>query len=142
MEKITDSDRQNSKIKIYPPYAGRIYDHKPTAEEIIVRAVETGDLRTVLSSLALFNKVSSWPRLSRIARKELVGRKIGALYDTAKSIMRVRRMDERTRKALLNSEVRDKDIVKYARTSDLKHIEKEWKVHLPFNKADLEAFRE
>ena len=93
---------QNSKIKIYPPYAGRIYDHKPTAEEIIVRAVETGDLRTVLSSLALFNKVSSWPRLSRIARKELVGRKIGALYDTAKSIMRVRRMDERTRKALLH----------------------------------------
>src|SRR3989338_9461165 len=88
---------QNSKIKIYPPYEERIYGRKPTAEEMIVKAVKTGDLRTVLSSLALFNKVRNWKRLSQIAKKELIGRKIGALYDAAKSVIRVRRMDERTR---------------------------------------------
>ena len=133
---------QNSKIKVYPPYIERIYDHKPTAEEMIVRAVKTGDLRTILSSLALFNKVKSWPRLARIARKESVGRKIGALYDAARTIIRVKRMDKRTRKALLKSKVEGKFIVKNARTKDLKDIEKAWNVYLPFNNADLEAYKE
>ncbi|MEK6983939.1 MAG: hypothetical protein AABX33_05175 [Nanoarchaeota archaeon] len=133
---------QHSKIKIYPPYAERIYDHKPTAEEMIVKSVKTGDLRTILSSLALFNRVTNWQRLSQLATQELVGRKVGALYDTARSIIRVKHMDERTRKALLNSQVKDKEIVKHIKTKDLKHIEKEWKVHLPFNKADLKAYKE
>ena len=133
---------QNSKIKIYAPYINRIYDHKPTPEEIIVKAVKTGDLRTVLSSLSLFNKVKNWQRLSEIAKKEYLGRKIGALYDAAKSIIRVRRMDKRTRKALHKGRIEDKFIVKNARTKDLQHIEKEWNVYLPFNKADLEAYKE
>jgi len=133
---------QNSKIKVYAPYIERIYDHRPTAEEMIVKAVKTGDLRTILSSLALFNKADNWQRLSQIARKEHVGRKIGALYDTAKTIIRVKRMDKRTRKVLLNSKIEDKNIVKYARTKDLRHIEEEWSVYLPFNKADLEAYKE
>ena len=114
---------QNSKIKIYPPYANRIYDHKPTAEEMIVRAVQTGDFRTVLSALNLFNNIKDWALLSELAKKENVGRKIGALYDAARTIMRVRRMDERARKSLLKSEVDGKFIIKNARTKDLNHIE-------------------
>ncbi|MBI2657202.1 hypothetical protein HYX08_00740 [Candidatus Woesearchaeota archaeon] len=139
---LYDFLNQHSKIKIYPPYEERIYDHKPSAEEMIVKAVKTGDLRTILSSLALFNKIKNWRILSEIARKELVGRKIGALYDAARTIIRVKRMDKKTRKALLNSKIEGKFIVKYARTRDLKEIEKKWKVYLPFNKADLEAYND
>ncbi|MBI2659966.1 hypothetical protein HYX07_02295 [Candidatus Woesearchaeota archaeon] len=139
---LYDFLNQNSKIKVYPQYIERIYDHKPTPEEMIVRAVKTGDLRTVLSSLALFNKVKSWPRLSQIAKKENVGRKIGALYDAARTIIRVKRMDKKTRKALINSKIQDKFIVKNARTNDLKQIEKTWDIYLPFNNADLEAYKE
>ena len=133
---------QNSKIKVYAPYIERIYDRKPTAEDMIVKAVRTGDLRIILSSLALFNKVKNWQMLSQIARKERVGRKIGALYDAAKTIISVRYMDKRIRKALLNSKIENKFIVKNARTRDLKHIEKIWRVYLPFNNADLEAYKE
>lgn len=139
---LYDFLNQNSKIKVYPPYIERIYDHKPTAEEFIVKAVKTGDLRTILSSLALFNKIKDWTKLSKIARNEHVGRKIGALYDAARTVIRVRKMDKKTRKALLRSKVDDKFIVKYARTNDLNYIEEEWKVYLPFNKADLEAYKE
>ena len=133
---------QNSKIKIYPHYTNRIYDHKPTAEEMIVRAVQTGDFRTVLSALNLFNKIKDWALLSEIAKKANIGRKIGALYDAARTIIRVRKMDERTRKSLLKSKIDNKFIVKNARTKDLKHIENIWKVYLPFNTADLEAYKE
>lgn len=139
---LYDFLNQNSKIKIYPPYIERIYDHKPTAEEMIVKAVKTGNFRTILSSLALFNKIKDWTRLSKIARNEHIGRKIGALYDVARTVIRVRKMDKKTRKALLRSKVDDKFIVKYARTKDLNHIEKDWKIYLPFNEADLEAYKE
>ncbi len=139
---LYDFLNQNSKIKVYPPYLERIYDHKPTAEEMIVKAVKTGDLRTILSSLALFNKIKDWTILSQTARKEHIGRKIGALYDAARTVIRVRRMDKKARKALLGSRVDNKFIVEHARTKDLARIEKEWKVCLPFNKADLEAYKE
>ena len=133
---------KNSKIKIYAPYINRIYDHKPSAEEIIVRAVQTGDFRTILSALNLFNKIKDWSLLSELAKKANIGRKIGALYDAARTIIRVRRMKERTRKSLLKSKIENKFIVKHARTKDLTHIEKIWNVYLPFNKADLEAYKE
>ena len=133
---------QNSKIKVYAPYTNRVYNHKPTAEEMIVKAVKTGDLRTILSSLALFNKVKDWSRLSQIARKENVGRKIGALYDTARTAIKVKHMDKKTRKTLLRSKIEGRFIVKNARTKDLNQIEKTWKVYLPFNKADLEDYKE
>ena len=132
----------NSKIKIYASYVNRIYDHKPYAEEMIVKAVQTGDFRTVLSALNLFNKITDWALLSEIAKKEKVGRKIGALYDAARTIIRARRMDKRTRKSLLGSKIDSKFIVKNARTKDLKNIEKIWNAYLPFNKADLEAYKE
>ena len=133
---------QNSKIKMYAPYLNRIYDHKPTAEEMIVKAVQTGDFRTVLSALNLFNKIKDWALLREFAEKANVGRKIGALYDAARTIIKVRRMDERTRKSLLKSKIDNKFIIKGARTKDLIHIEKFWNVYLPFNKADLEAYKE
>jgi len=133
---------QNSKIRVYLPYLNRIYDHKPTAEEMLVKAIKTGNLRTILSSLALFNKIKSWSDLSQIARKEKIGRKMGALYDLARTAIRVRRMDKKSREALLKSEVESKFIVSNARTSDFKDIENLWKVYLPFNKADLEAYKE
>ena len=133
---------QNSKIKIYAPYIHRIYGHKLGAEEAIIKAVKTGDFRTILSSLALFNKVKSWHYLSQLAKKENIGRKVGALYDTARTIIKTKKMDNRTRKALLKSKIDSKFIVKNARTKDLGNIEKTWKVYLPFNKADLEAYKE
>jgi len=133
---------ENSKIKIFAPYINRIHDHKPTAEEIIVKAVQTGDFRTVLSALSLFSKIKDWHLLGEIAKKNGIGRKIGALYDAARTIIRVRRMDKRTRNSLLKGKTRDKFIVKNARTRDLEHIEKIWNVYLPFNKADLEAYKE
>ncbi len=133
---------QNSKIKIYAPYINRIYDHKPNAEEMIVKAVQTGDFRTVLSALNLFNKIKDWTLLSKLAKKTNVGRKIGALYDAARTIIRVKKMDERTRSSLLKSKIDSKFIVINARTKDLNQIEKIWKVYLPFNKADLEAYKE
>jgi len=133
---------KNSRLKIFAKEAHRIHDHKLTIEEAIVRAVETGDFRTILAALGLFNKVKNWSSLLWYAKKAGATRKVGALYDAAKNSMKVRKMDERTRKALKKGKTKERYIIKNIKSKDFKDIENEWNVHIPFNKADLEVYKE
>jgi len=113
-----------------------------TIEEAIVRAIKEGDFRTVLAVLGLFNNINNWSKLLEFAKKEKITRKVGALYDTARTTIKVRRMDKRTRNALLKGNIKDKFVIKKIRSDNFKEIEKEWKVFIPFNKADLEVYKE
>src|SRR3989338_4695715 len=139
---LYDIINENSKVKLFSAQQYRIHDHEMTVEEAIVRAVKEGDFRTILAALGLFNKIKSWPRLLEFAKKEQITRKIGALYDVARKTIRVKKIDERTRKALLKGKTKDKYIIKGIRSPDFKDIEKNWGVFIPFNKADLEVYRE
>lgn len=132
----------NSKVKIFTKQSHIIHDHKLSIEEAIVRAVKEKDFRTILASLGLFNKVKNWQRLAGFAQKESITRKIGALYDVARTIIKVRRMDKRTRKALLKGKLKNRYIINRIKSRDLRDIEKEWNVYVPFNKADLEVYKE
>ena len=64
-----------------------------------------------------------------------------ALSPVAKKTMKVLRMDERTRNSLLKSKG-DKFIIKNFKSKSFKDIERKWKVFIPFNKQDLEAYKE
>ena len=134
---------KNSKVRIYSPYEDdRIYGRKLSIEEAIIIAINTKEFRTILASLGLFDKVKNWPKLNYYANKNNVGRKVGALYDVAKTVIKVKRMDKRIRNSLLKSEVDNKYIIKNMKSKNLGHIEKIWNIYLPFNKADLEAYKE
>ena len=100
-----------SKVKISAREDYIIHSNKePSVEEVLVRAIDTKEFRIVLASLGLFNKIKNWTLLGEIARNKNIGKKVGALYDTARTIIRTRRMDEKTRKALLNSDAKEKFI--------------------------------
>lgn len=133
---------KNSKVKVIPRYNIIIHTHKLTIEEAVVQSLNTKDFRVILASLGLFNKIKRWALVNKFAKKYNVGRQIGALYDTAKRVIKVKRMDERTRKSLLKSKIKDKFIIKGLKTKDFIEIEKEWKVYVPFNKSDLEVYKE
>lgn len=129
-----------SKVKIIPRQDYFIYAEKePCVEEILARAVVSGELRVVLASLGLFAKVQNWSRLKKFADTYEVGRRIGALYDVAKTCIRVRRMDERTRKGLLKG--KRGYIIQGIQSKHFQNIEKKWGVFIPFNIADLEEYR-
>lgn len=133
---------ENSRVKIAVNEDYIIhYDKKPSIEEILVRAVSTGEFRVVLASIGLFNKITNWSRLRYFAKKYNLERKIGALYDVAKEIIRVRRMDEKTRKCLMNSKGTGY-IIENLKSKSFIHIEKRWNVYIPFNKSDLEVYKE
>ena len=120
----------------------RRHDKQLTIEKVIVEAVKTKEYRTILATLDLFRKIKNWSILGKFAIKEGIGRKVGALYDVARTILKTKRMDLRTRKSLLKSKARDKFIIPNIRSKDFMNIEREWNIYLPFNKADLERYRE
>ena len=119
----------------------RIYGKAPTIEEILVYALKSKSLRTILAALALFRKDIDWGLLYRLAKANHCERQIGALYDLARKIMRVRHMTQRFRHLSLPQ-------VQHARgytipglkSADFQEIEDRWRVYLPFNKSDLDAY--
>ena len=117
-------------------------EREPSVEEILVRAVKNDNFRVVLASLGLFNKIRSWSRLYKFAKNYNVRRKIGALYDVAREIIRVRRMDDKTRKLLLNAKNEERYIISRFKSKSFQDIEKKWNIYIPFNKADLEVYKE
>ena len=72
---------QNSPVKLSQSEVYMIHGKKPDLEETLIFAIKTGDLRTILSSLALFKKISNWPKLYRISKENNIQRHVGVLYD-------------------------------------------------------------
>lgn len=140
---LYDLLNENTKIKIASKEDYIIHsEKKPSVEEVLVRCIATRDFRIVLASLGLFNKIKNWSKLKFYADTYKSGRKIGALYDVAKTIIKIKRMDQRTRKSLLNSKDKERYIISRIKSKDFSSIEKLWKIYIPFNKADLEAYKE
>ena len=117
-------------------------DRKPSVEEVLVMGIATERFRIVLASLGLFNRVRNWSELKFFADKYHISRKIGALYDVSRKVMKVRRMDNRTRNAFLKNKKEREYIIKDLKTDDFQDIEEIWNVYIPFNRADLEAYKE
>ena len=131
-----------SPVKIATPITYKIYGKDPSLEETLVYAIKTGSLRTILASLALFKKITKWSELYQLAKKNRIERQVGALYDLAKKIMRVRRMPDRFRNnALPRKDYNFEYTIPGLISKDFKDIEETWKIYLPFNKNDLSDYK-
>ncbi|MDI6720760.1 MAG: hypothetical protein QMD85_00105 [Candidatus Aenigmarchaeota archaeon] len=138
---LYDIISEHSPMKIAKPFEHRIYE-KMGIEEAIIRALETKDFRTILASIALFRHVRNWPKLYYYAKKSGARRRVGALYDLSRQIMRVRKMDRRIERRLLEAKEEDMFMVTGIRTRDFLAIEKKWRVYVPFTKGDLRRLKE
>ena len=132
---------QHSPIKITTPQIYLIYGKKPSLEETLVYAIKTKSLRTILASLALFKKISNWSELYNLAKENHIERHVGALYDLARKVMKTRKMTKRFMNNALPKNNNFKYTIEGLKSKDFKKIENRWKVYLPFNKADLEAYK-
>jgi len=131
-----------SPVKIATPIIYKIYGREPSIEETLVYAIKTGSLRTILAALALFKRINNWDELYGLGKQNHIERQIGALYDLAKELMRVRKMSKRF---LHNASPREDYEFHYTisglKSKDFNHIENKWKIYLPFNKNDLEDYK-
>ncbi len=129
-----------SKMKLKEPFKHVIHDRKFSIEEALVLAINSGNIRLVLSSLNLFAHVKNWSLLNNLAKRYKLQRNIGALYDVSKLIIKVKRMDERTRNSLLIGNGREY-IIKELSSKDFKSLEEKWKVKIPLNYNDISRLR-
>ncbi len=139
---LYDIINKYSKVKLFEPFKHKVMDRKLTIEEAIPMAIKQREFRLTLASLGLFNFVKDWKKLHYFAKKYDVMKEVGALYDVARSYMKTRKMDERTRKSLLKTKTRKQFIIKHAKSKDFIDIGKRWNVYVPFNKADLTRYKE
>jgi len=130
---------KNSKVKVIPRQEVYVYNEL-SIEKAIVKAIESRDFRIVLAALGLFSKVTNWPDLNKLAKKAHMQRKIGALYELAKKVMRVRHIDRRTLNSLQTGKDCERYIIPNLKSKDFKSLEKRWKVYIPFNLKDLEEY--
>ncbi len=125
-----------SPMKLAPWYDHQVHG-RYGPEEAIVDAIQTQSFRAILASIRLFNHITDWPRLYRLAVENGVWQKVGAVHDTAMHIIRVRRIPK-AYKAPAHAKrqflIRDYPTKEPA----LLPVEDKWKVAIPFRKGDLE----
>lgn len=130
-----------SPIKISEAEIYKIHGREPTFEETLIYALKTKKLRVILAALALFKHINNWTLLGYLARKNKVERKVGALYDLARTLIKIRRMSMKFRKSILP---KSDDIYCYIigglKSKDFIGIQQKWRVYLPFNLSDLEVY--
>lgn len=137
-----DIINQYSPIKISTPVIHKIYGKEPSLEETLIYAIKTKSLRTILASLALFKKINNWVELYHLSKENHIERQVGALYDLARSIIKVRKMTTKFRSSALSKEkYKFEYVIPELKSRDFTKIERVWKIHLPFNKKDLEEYR-
>ena len=137
-----DIINQYSPIKISTPTIYRIYGKEPSLEETLIYAIKTKSLRTILASLALFKKITNWVELYALAKENNIERQVGALYDLARHIMKVRRMTNKFRSSALPKKgYKFEYVIPELKSRDFIEIEKVWRIYLPFNKKDLEEYK-
>jgi hypothetical protein len=141
---LYDVINKYSKVKLWEPYKHKIMDRDLSVEEAIPMAVKEGEtnFRLALAALGLFNHVKDWPKFCQYTKKYNVARRAGALYDVARTIMKIKRMDKRTRNALLKGKDKSRFIVKPHKPEYYKDIEKTWRVYIPFHASDLTRYKE
>lgn len=132
---------QYSPIKIATPIVHKIYGKIPSLEETLIYAVKTKSIRVILAALVLFKRICNWKLLYHLAKENSIERQVGALYDLARTVMKVKKMDKRFRNnALPQKEYNFEYLIPGFKSHDFNNIEEVWKIYLPFNKNDLEEY--
>src|SRR3989344_1311565 len=133
---------QHSPIKISTPVIYRVYCKEPSLEETLIYAIKTKSLRAILASLALFKKINNWVELYHLAKENHIERQVGALYELARKMMKVRKMSSKfINNSLPKKRYRFEYVIPGLKSRDFTEIENVWKIYLPFNKKDLEEYQ-
>ncbi|HLC72947.1 MAG TPA: hypothetical protein VJH37_05185, partial [Candidatus Nanoarchaeia archaeon] len=80
--------------------------------------------------------------LHHLAKENHIERQVGALYDLARQIIKVRKMSLKFRSSALPKEGHKFEyVIPGLKSKDFMEIEEMWKMYLPFNKKDLEEYQ-
>lgn len=121
-----------SPMKIQPWYDHQVHGQYGP-EEAFIDALQTKSFRLILASLRLFNHITNWPKLYRLAKEKNCWQKIGALYMVARLFLRVRKMP------IIYQKYKPVQwqVITQLHKINFPEISRRWKVYIPFNQNDL-----
>lgn len=120
-----------SPMKLAPWYDHQV--HGPYGpEEALIDAIQTKSFRVILASLRLFNHITDWTKLHRLAKEKDCWAKVGALYDVARLFFRVRQMPTFPRTSASHWQQ-----LTQLRKKNFPSIANHWRIYIPFNSRDL-----
>ena len=121
-----------STMKLAPWYDHQVHGHYGP-EEALIDAIQTQSFRVILASMRLFNHITNWSKLYKLAKEKGCWQKAGALYDLAKLYFRVREMPAYYLKYKPGAWQRLTQLKK----TNFPEIAKKWQVYIPFNEKDM-----
>ena len=127
-----DIINKHSSMKLAPWYDHQVHGHYGP-EEALIDAIQTQSFRAILASMKLFNHITDWPKLYKLAKEKNCWQKIGALYDVAKLYFRVREMPA----YYLKYKSRAWQRLTQLKKANFPGIAKKWQVYIPFNEKDM-----
>ena len=122
-----------SPMKLAPWYDHQVHG-KYGHEEALVDAIQTQSFRVILASMRLFNHITDWPKLYRLANEKNCWQKIGAIYDVAKLHFHERRMPKRY---CSHSGYKYWQQLTQLRKMNFPKIAEKWRIYIPFNERDM-----
>lgn len=119
------------------------YDHQVHGvygpEEALVDAIQTESFRVILASMRLFNHITDWPKLYRLAKERDIWQKIEAVYEVCKRFIRVKKQPEvYEHKRAPYQQWRQ---LTQLRKKNFPDIAEKWHVYIPFNQKDMGEIR-
>lgn len=131
-----DIINKHSKMKIAPWFDHQVYGEY-TAEDALINAIQTKQFRLILSSLKLFNHITNWSKLYKLAKRNDCWQKIAGLYELARNNFKVRKMPKRYTKY----QPKKWQQITKLKKKNFPTISNRWKIYISFNEKDLEEIQ-
>ena len=124
-----------SSMKLAPWYDHQVHGHYGP-EEALIDAIQTQSFRVILASLRLFNHITDWPKLYKLAKEKECWQKVGALYDVARLYFRINTMPLRYQNQKF---IKKQYIIKRYNTTEKMYnsIKNKWNVEIPLQAGDI-----
>jgi len=126
---------KNTPIKLYPYYTHKVMGIYKI-EDAIVDLLKLGDVRPIVGSAYLLNKVKDWHYLCKKAKG--MEAKLGALYDFTRTVRKTRKMPKDVRNALLKK--RPKKMKYWLLEKKPREFEKIWNTTVPLRGGDFDQY--
>ena len=121
-----------SPMKLAPWYDHQVHG-RYGPEDALIDAIQTQSFRVILASMKLFNHITDWSKLYKLAMEKDCWQKVGALYDVARLYFRVREMPA----YYLKYKSRAWQRLTQLKKTNFPGIAKKWHVYIPFNEKDM-----
>jgi len=121
-----------SPTKLAPWYDHQVHG-KYGPEEALIDAIQTQSFRVILASMRLFNHITNWSKLYKLAKEKDCWQKVGALYDVARLYFRAKKMPA----YYLKCETEKWQRLTQLKKNNFPEIAKKWHVYIPFNEKDM-----